>query len=80
MNKKVDFDPAKRDFLKTMGSLAAFGAVTTWMPVQSAKAWIFQHHDRLNNFPSKIRLHKQRYEDVFSMENYLIDQIGRAHV
>lgn len=70
MNKKVDFDPAKRDFLKTMGSLAAFGAVTTWMPVQSAEAWIFGHHDRLSNFPSNIRLHKQRYENWSGESKY----------
>ncbi len=51
-SEKIDND--KRDFLKTMGSLAAVGAVSAWLPTQKAEAWFFPVKERLINFPSDI--------------------------
>lgn len=60
---KLQFDPSKRKFIKTMGSLAAAGVVATWIPTKKAQAWFFLPQDRIANFPSEITVYKQLYEN-----------------
>lgn len=66
--EKIDLD--KRDFLKTMGGLAAVGAVATWIPTQKAEAWFFPILERLNNFPSGISVFRQQYENWSGESKY----------
>ncbi|AOA58818.1 cholesterol oxidase substrate-binding domain-containing protein [Acinetobacter larvae] len=70
MNDNKVLDASKRDFLKTMGSIAAVGAVSTWVPTQKAEAWFFLPKDRIANFPSNITLFKQRYENWSGESRY----------
>ena len=67
-SEKIDND--KRDFLKTMGSLAAVGAVSAWLPTQKAEAWFFPVKERLINFPSDISVFKQLYENWSGESRY----------
>ena len=88
MNKKTkpEFDASKRDFLKTMGSMAAVGAVATWIPTQKTEAWFFLPKERLANFPTDISIYKQlyenwsgesRYEDAWTAEPKTQEQVLR---
>lgn len=67
-SEKIDLD--KRDFLKTMGGLAAVGAVATWVPTQKAEAWFFLPKERIQNFPSDISVYKQLYENWSGESRY----------
>lgn len=69
-NSSEQIDNDKRDFLKTMGGLAAVGAVSAWLPTQKAEAWFFPVAERLVNFPSDISVFKQKYENWSGESRY----------
>lgn len=69
-NSSEKIDHQKRDFLKTMGGLAAVGAVSAWIPTQKAEAWFFPVQERLINFPSNISVFKQKYENWSGESRY----------
>lgn len=56
-------DAEKRDFIKTMGGLAAVGVVSTWLPTQQVDAMSVLPKQRLPSFPTDIRTVKQCYEN-----------------
>lgn len=69
-NSSEQIDHDKRNFLKTMGSLAAVGAVSAWLPTQKAEAWFFPLQERLVNFPTEISIFKQKYENWSGESRY----------
>ena len=72
MNNKIDqqIDSSKRNFLKTMGSLAAVGAVASWIPTKKAQAWFFLPQERIANFPNEISVYRQLYENWSGESRY----------
>lgn len=63
-------DIEKRKFLKTMGSLAALGVVSTWIPTQHVEAMQAVPTERLTDFPFDIRIIKQLYENWSGESRY----------
>lgn len=63
-------DTSKRNFLKTMGSLAAVGAVASWIPTKKASAWFFLPQERIANFPNEISVYRQLYENWSGESRY----------
>ncbi|QIO06604.1 cholesterol oxidase substrate-binding domain-containing protein [Acinetobacter shaoyimingii] len=63
-------DVEKRDFLKTMGGLAALGVVSAWIPTQTVKAMQAVPTERLPDFPLDLQIVKRLYENWSGESRY----------